>query len=360
LENNAKDQLRATAPHIGFIGHITPEDLHSALAQEDGDRTGGFYNRFILLPAKRVRTLPFGGKPPACDGIVAQVRDALKALGPPVPASDPITLEWADDAMTAWESFYIAAKSAHPFLSGLDGFHDRLAPQVMRVAMLFAVIDGSPEIHRQHLVAAKALCLHALDASRDLLAECDRGHERPGRLVDRVRAAMKSADGDFTKTDVWNRIGRHAKSVALDTAIDMLVSEGSWLRISVNCSAHQARPRYRVATDDPPPEDDPPQKSEDGLDAVIIDGHPIAIGKPFDTPRPIDALDTNDCAIGLPAGSRVRLVQHSPHATAADRAWLGNLVNRKPHHRLTLVGENCLRFLPRKPCLEWASDSSST
>jgi hypothetical protein len=51
---------RATAAHIGVIGHITQAELrHHATGVE---LTNGFLNRFLLIACRRVRLLPEGGR----------------------------------------------------------------------------------------------------------------------------------------------------------------------------------------------------------------------------------------------------------------------------------------------------------
>lgn len=355
LENNAKDQLRATSPHVGFLGHITPEDFREALRRDKADRTNGFYNRFLLVTASHVRSLPFGGNPPDCEALVQSVRSALLSLGPSDPLGTPHTLSWGDDARGDWEAFYNACKSGHPFLSGLDGFHDRLPPQVMRVAMIFAVIDHSATIRKHHLGAAKALCLHLLDESRSLLCQGSPSRRRNTLLLNRIRDMMASKTDFFTKTDVWHQLGRHGNAAEVDLAISALLTNGEWTAETIQAENHRDMTLYRVVGNCPQPQADPTPARTDQL---VWQGHKIGLGAHFSTPRPIDALDLDDKPVCLSQGVGVHLAQNPLDASKEDADWLASVASRKPNHRLVVIDGELPRLLPLKVAVRWASGQS--
>ena len=54
-----KNSVKATAPHISIISHITIEELRSCLTRTDA--ASGFANRFIFAVARRSKLLAMGG-----------------------------------------------------------------------------------------------------------------------------------------------------------------------------------------------------------------------------------------------------------------------------------------------------------
>ena len=54
-----KSELVATRPHIGLIGHVTPEEFKSLVSRSDV--SGGSFNRLLLLHVSRSQRLPHGG-----------------------------------------------------------------------------------------------------------------------------------------------------------------------------------------------------------------------------------------------------------------------------------------------------------
>lgn len=231
LENNTKMPIRATDPHIGFIGHITPEELQDTLPRLRTDRSNGFTNRFLLVNAHRVRSLPFGGSIPACGDLCETVKERLQKLGG---VDSPATLleieiEFAEESRETWRDFYEHLREGNPFLVGLEGFTERLAPIVKRVAVIYAVLDGEFAIRNVHLNAAIALCLAALDAVRELLPPTP-GTKSSLQLEQKTRDLMNGALDWFTRTDVMDKFHRHVDAEQLRKTIDRFVDTGEWQR----------------------------------------------------------------------------------------------------------------------------------
>ena len=77
--------LRASAAHIGVIGHITKDELLRYLTATE--LANGFLNRFLLIAVDRSKLLPFGSALDADQ--LAEVRDAVR-LAPAVRRRAPI------------------------------------------------------------------------------------------------------------------------------------------------------------------------------------------------------------------------------------------------------------------------------
>jgi hypothetical protein len=336
LENNAKDRLKATDPHVSLIGHITPADLKHSLGQSSRDRSNGYHNRFIFVRARRMRSLPFGNDSPDFDDLVAQVRGAL--------GGQPLQLNWADDARDEWAAIYEACKRGDQFLSGLDGVRERLHCHIMRVAMLLAVLDRESAIHREHLHAAKAICLPALNGCRDLFD----GRSTDASADDTLRAKLKEIvpelTPEFNQSDIWKGLGGRGDKNALNRVVAGLVAAGEWNARSERGGNNRDVTYYSAAKS--------PTQSPD---EYVYDGHRMRLGQKFVVSRPIDSLDLNDRPTVVPQGATAYLAQNPEDASDEDREWLVEWGRRKPRHRLVVLADAGPVLIPQGPCLEWAT-----
>jgi hypothetical protein len=187
LENNTRQgREKATNPHVSAVCQITEGSFAKAVKEVSKGLgvSNGLFNRFITVRAQRdpSRKLPRGGEMPEVGDLAKKIRDTLDSLGT---TNDAVKVSWHPSTYADWDAFVDAVDGDHPLLAGLGGVEARLKPNTMRVAMIFAVMDGSQEIMLCHLKAAKAFCLQCIDSSRDLFgSSSNRG--RPDRLRERV------------------------------------------------------------------------------------------------------------------------------------------------------------------------------
>lgn len=252
LENNANEQIRATNPHIAMIGHVTPADFHWSLHGNKRDLFNGFYNRILLIRAHNVRMLPFYVPPPDCSDLFAKIRQSLSALGPAEePPVSPRQVTWHQSAMADWEAFYCACKQGtHPFLQGLDGMSARLPPLVMRVALIWATLDGLPHITCEHLRAAKALCLESLNRVRELFAGNRGGGEPNMPLVNKLESTFADHVGEWGPTELHNATGNKHNKADLAAAAKELVNAGKWLSRPGKAGNGHPTTYYRVSREE--------------------------------------------------------------------------------------------------------------
>jgi hypothetical protein len=141
----------ATEPFISMVGHITLDELRQLL--DKLSITDGFGNRFLYGCVNRSKLLPFGGNfdPVVVDQLGAKTRQAIEA------AKTLGQVAVAPEAKELWANIYTDVEQA-PLTSGLiDHVTARAAPQTLRLALLYALLDGSPQIAVPHLQAAVAL-----------------------------------------------------------------------------------------------------------------------------------------------------------------------------------------------------------
>jgi hypothetical protein len=148
LENRTKRAiLKAKDTHISLLGHITPDELLRTLG--GSDVANGFANRILFVLARRVRRLPSGGNVPTSvvQALGMRLREAVafaKTVG--VMTRDAAAEE-------RWESIY-HAEPARPGVVGI--LCGRGEAQMLRLSVIYALLDKSPVIRVEHVLAAEA------------------------------------------------------------------------------------------------------------------------------------------------------------------------------------------------------------
>jgi hypothetical protein len=140
---------RATHALISIIGHITADELRQTL--DHTSMANGYANRFLFACVRRGRILPHGGY--SDEKETARLgRATLEALEA-ARRLDRVIMD--EDAYRFWEKIYPKLSEDRPGLLG--AITARAEAQTIRLALLYALLDRSPEIARVHLEAALAL-----------------------------------------------------------------------------------------------------------------------------------------------------------------------------------------------------------
>jgi hypothetical protein len=211
--------MRATGAHIGIVGHITPQEL--AVEMRSTEQANGFANRFLFFVVKRSQLLPEGAKIPASliNSLAADLSTAVAfARNVGEVRRDP-------EATEDWKAIYEQLSGDGP--GGLAGaVIGRAAPQVLRLSLLYALLDRSTVIRPVHLHAALAVWDHAQASAKRIF-----GDVLGLPLADRIVALLR-AKGPMTTTDMHNALKRHAQGADLQAALDTLESKGKVRKIT--------------------------------------------------------------------------------------------------------------------------------
>jgi hypothetical protein len=150
----------AAAHHISLIGHITPAEL---LAKLWGlDKENGVANRFLWICCRKSKVLPPTLTPRPVkwreNGVQEKIDAAIRFARSESKKRDDleIPLDNRDDtAINLWSEHYAALEN--PGAGLLGALKARAKPLVKRLALIYAVLDRSSFIKREHLAAALAL-----------------------------------------------------------------------------------------------------------------------------------------------------------------------------------------------------------
>jgi hypothetical protein len=209
--------LRATGAHVNIVGHITEADLREYLTSTQ--MANGFGNRFLFCCAKRARLLPDGA---AVDDL--NLGPLVVALRRVLEASQPITVMRRDpEAAERWREVYPVLSRERDGLVG--ALLARGEAQVLRLSVLYALLDRSAEIRVAHLEAALAVWAYAEQSVLYLFA---------GRLghpvADTILAAL-DARSRMTRTEISDLFNRNVPAQQIEEALRMLERAGLARRV---------------------------------------------------------------------------------------------------------------------------------
>ena len=212
-----QNPLKANGCHVSILGHITQEELCKSL--DSVDVFNGFANRFLWALSRRSKLLPLGG------GTV-DVDDLRKRLSVVTQKTKHLTtLEFAPEAKLLYRQRYASLGDGRRGL--WDAVCSRAEPQVIRLAMLYALLDGVATIDVPHLKAALALWDYCDDSARLIFGEAE-GDTLERKILDVIRSRP-----GITKTELRNAISGKLKAKERDSALDWLERRGRIEIVSV-------------------------------------------------------------------------------------------------------------------------------
>ena len=219
---------KATGPHISIVGHITRHELVRSLAA--ADIAAGFAPRFLWFAVRKSKNLPHGGNLDE-----QEMRQLSKALGEVLAAASSIRrVGWGESAYKHWERIYPIAKD-EPGLFGI--VTSRADPQVLRLALIYALLDKSDFIADVHLRAALSLWRYCEESARYIFGGAI-GYSDADRILDAVR----SSPAGKTRTELNSLFGGHKSSTQIEEAIRELTRTGK-VRVSKQATGGRAQER---------------------------------------------------------------------------------------------------------------------
>jgi hypothetical protein len=201
---------RSTGAHISLVGHITAEELRRYLTQTE--TANGFGNRHLWLCTERSKVLPEGGcvDQGAWQALPGELAEALafaRGVG---------EMRRDEEARVLWREVYGELSEGRPGLAG--ALLARGEAHVMRLALLYALLDRSDVIGAAHLMAALALWDYAERSVRYVFGD---GLGDP--VADDLLRLLRSCPGGLTRNDLRDYFGRHQPSERIGQALGLLL-----------------------------------------------------------------------------------------------------------------------------------------
>ena len=206
--------LKATGTHISLIGHITPEELRQQISATDAHN--GFANRILWVCAKRARFLPDGGD---VDSVNLNL-EVMGLQGALAFAKSAGRMRRDDEASKLWSKVYQRLTTPRAGVLGL--VTGRAEAQVLRLSLLYALLDRSPMIAKKHLEAALAVWDYCVASAGFIF-----GTASGNRLADTLHELLcERAPAGMTRTEISQHFGRNKSKEEIAQALGTLEGQG--------------------------------------------------------------------------------------------------------------------------------------
>jgi hypothetical protein len=227
--------MKATGAHIGVIGHITIEELQRLLTTTD--MANGFGNRFLCLCVRRARLLPDGGALGEVDfqPLLAHLREVCSK------AKDIERMQRDEEATAAWRAVYPALSEGKPGLVG--ALLARAEAQVLRLSMLYALLEGTAIIGAGHLYAALAVWEYC-EASVAYIFGSALGDPTADTLLTALEASQP--EGLSRKAILEETFQRNVRADELDRVLRMLLARKCITVQELPPESGRGRPKHIV------------------------------------------------------------------------------------------------------------------
>ena len=206
--------LRASDARLSLIGHITALELRHCSTTVS--MANGFLNRFLFVACRRTQLLPKGGEknPLAKTGLkdrLALVLEHARCAG---------ELPLHPDADKHWTATY--EQMSERSMDGLTGaLTARAEPHTMRLALIYALLDGAMSIKVEHLDAALAVWDYAARS-----AEWAFGDATGVPLAERIHSILVDNPPELTLTQLRDFLGRNYPAAQIKEALEALEQAG--------------------------------------------------------------------------------------------------------------------------------------
>ncbi|MDQ3364348.1 MAG: YfjI family protein [Myxococcota bacterium] len=203
----------ATDAHISMIGHITDAELRRYF--QSTEAANGFGNRILWTAVRRSKSLPDGGclDDRQLEGLARCVHAAVKH------ARVRGRLARTPAARALWHAEYERLSGGRPGLLG--AVTSRAEAQVLRLSVLYAVLDRANAIDVPHLRAALDVWRYCEDSARWIF-----GDSLGDPTADDLLALLRSSSEPVARKAISDHFGRNKSRQEIDRALNLLASGG--------------------------------------------------------------------------------------------------------------------------------------
>ena len=219
---------RVSNGYISIVGHITAEELRSKL--DHTSMANGYANRFIYGCVHRSKMLPFGGDALEGTELGTRTKDALDKAR----SFERVTMTGA--AMELWVAGYPQLSREVPGLMG--SLTARAEAQTVRIALIYALLDGAGQIDRVHLEAGLAVWAFCEASTRYIF-----GDVTGDTVADAILRALRSAGAaGRTRTELYGLFQHNRRSSDIGQALELLMQRGKVRSVTAPPQGRRGRP----------------------------------------------------------------------------------------------------------------------
>lgn len=209
------EPLKVTGIHLVVIAHITARELRMKLS--DADMAGGTVNRFLPIAVQQPKLLDDETDEPDTADLAARL-GRIVAHAHHAPAR---RYRRTPAAQTYWSRIYRALSDAE--MDGPLGEVLARAPAyVLRLALLYALLDEADDVGPEHLRAGLAIVSYAIESARHIFGDLA-GTSDQNKLTD---ALQQAGETGLTRAEISKLFGRNRQAAELDALIGDLIERG--------------------------------------------------------------------------------------------------------------------------------------
>jgi len=207
--NRKANKLRATSPHISMVAHVTRDELLRML--QTTEAANGYANRFLWGAVRRRKLLPRGGNltDAMLDPFALQLRKAV------VKARQMQHITLTEAAWELWDTVYAELSQEQAGLLG--AITARAEPLVLRLAMIYALMDSTKKIAVPHLKAGCAVWEYCQQSAAWIFG--DRLGDPDG---DVLLSHLRQRPEGITRTEIHGLLGRNRSAAQVNRALTSL------------------------------------------------------------------------------------------------------------------------------------------
>ncbi len=250
---------------VSIVAHVTAGELRRELSATES--ANGFANRFLFVCAKRSKQLPLGGQ--LTDHDLAPLADELRLSLRAASVVGVLSLD--APARELWIKVYAELSEGAPDLFG--AVTGRAEAQVMRLAVLYALLDRGDAIALEHLEAALALWRYCAESACYVFGG-QVGHPLADRLLELVRE--KGSEG-LARSEFREAIGGSTPSIKIDAARDTLL-RALLIRVEKESTGGRASERFYAREEREEREQRPAPDPLSYLSYLSYQGQPAGMG----------------------------------------------------------------------------------
>ncbi|MGL4464031.1 MAG: DUF3987 domain-containing protein [Planctomycetia bacterium] len=204
----------ATGVHLAVVGHVTVEEFRELSSAVD--RHNGFLNRFLWCHARRSKTLPLA--PPVPDALVADFGRRLASAAATARKFGPVRFD--PEAERIWvDGLY--ARLTRDRRGQAAPLFARSAPYVLRLSLIYALLDGSTVVRDEHLMAAVMVWEYS-ERSAAIVFAGPTADPTAKRILD----ALRDRPAGLSRTEISKLFQGNKPKAALDAALEILDDYG--------------------------------------------------------------------------------------------------------------------------------------
>jgi hypothetical protein len=197
----AQSQVTVKKHHVSIVGNITNEELNATLRRTEG--FNGFANRFLWVSTERSQRLPFGGD--LTDRDFTDIGRSITSALDKARRIEIMRRTKAGDAV--WVPWYNAVPDDVPGLWG--SATARAEAYVLRLSIIYALMDGTAQIDQRHIEAAIAVWDYCSESARLIFGDRT-GHSDVDKLIDALEAVGRQGLNRTEQTRLFRNAKRKA------------------------------------------------------------------------------------------------------------------------------------------------------